>query len=89
MMPTAVHLPDPDPCDICGADTFERWLEVSLKFQMGFWKSSHLGFLQKIYWTYLLLYRELYPPWLYEAMRAVKQVLDPRGILAPGNLFNE
>jgi cellulose synthase/poly-beta-1,6-N-acetylglucosamine synthase-like glycosyltransferase len=39
----------------------QGWLEVSLKFQMGFWKSSHLGILQKIYWTYLLLYRELYP----------------------------
>ena len=39
----------------------QGWLEVSLKFQMGFWKSSHLGFLQKVYWTYLLLYREIYP----------------------------
>jgi hypothetical protein len=28
---------------------------------MGFWKSRHLSFLQKIYWTYLLLYREVYP----------------------------
>jgi glycolate oxidase len=33
------------------------------------------------------LYRRLYPAWLYEAMRAVKRSLDPRGILSPGNLF--
>ncbi len=39
----------------------QGWLEVSLKFQMGFWKSPHMSVPQKIYWTYLLLYRELYP----------------------------
>jgi cellulose synthase/poly-beta-1,6-N-acetylglucosamine synthase-like glycosyltransferase len=39
----------------------QGWLEVSIKFQMGFWKSRHLSFLQKVYWTYLLLYREVYP----------------------------
>jgi len=39
----------------------QGWLEVSLKFQTSFWKSRHLGFFQKVYWTYLLLYRELYP----------------------------
>jgi len=39
----------------------QGWLEVSLKFQMGFWKSPHLSIPQKVYWTYLLLYRELYP----------------------------
>jgi len=33
------------------------------------------------------LYRQLYPDWLYQAMRAVKHSLDPRGILSPGNLF--
>ncbi len=33
------------------------------------------------------LYRRLYPGWLYEAMRAVKRSLDPKGILSPGNLF--
>ncbi len=35
------------------------------------------------------LYRELHPAWLYESMRAVKRALDPAGILAPGNLFND
>ena len=39
----------------------QGWLEVSLKFQMGFWKSPHMNISQKVYWTYLLLYRELYP----------------------------
>jgi cellulose synthase/poly-beta-1,6-N-acetylglucosamine synthase-like glycosyltransferase len=39
----------------------QGWLEVSIKFQVDFWKSRHLSFLQKIYWTYLLLYREVYP----------------------------
>lgn len=33
------------------------------------------------------LYRELYPGWLYRAMRSLKRVLDPKGILSPGNLF--
>ncbi|MCK4302872.1 MAG: FAD-binding oxidoreductase [Candidatus Eisenbacteria sp.] len=32
-------------------------------------------------------YRELYPDWLYSGMRALKQTLDPKGILSPGNLF--
>lgn len=31
MMPSAVpHPSDPDPCDVCGAHTFEPWVEVSL-----------------------------------------------------------
>ncbi len=29
-MPTAVRPSLPDPCDVCGAEVFERWLEVSL-----------------------------------------------------------
>ena len=29
----------------------------------------------------------LYPQWMLESMRAVKRVLDPEGLLAPGNLF--
>ncbi len=33
-------------------------------------------------------YRELYPAWLYDAMRSVKRSLDPQGILSPGNLFD-
>jgi FAD/FMN-containing dehydrogenase len=35
------------------------------------------------------LYRELYPSWLYESMRAVKRTLDPGGMFSPGNLFTE
>jgi FAD/FMN-containing dehydrogenase len=31
--------------------------------------------------------RYQYPPWVVEAMRAVKRTLDPAGILAPGNIF--
>ncbi len=40
----------------------QGWLEVSLKYQRRFWTTSYLSFWQKLYWTYLLLYRELYPP---------------------------
>ncbi len=39
----------------------QGWLEVSIKYQMSFWRSIHLNIFQKIYWTYLLLYREIYP----------------------------
>ena len=39
----------------------QGWLEVSIKYQMGFWKSRHMSLFQKVYWTYLLLYREVYP----------------------------
>ena len=35
------------------------------------------------------LFRELYPDWLVGAMRAIKERLDPKAILAPGNLFEE
>ncbi len=35
------------------------------------------------------LYRALYPSWLYQGMLAVKQSLDPKRILSPGNLFEE
>jgi len=35
------------------------------------------------------LYRELYPSWMYEAMRSIKRQIDPKGILAPGNLFED
>jgi FAD/FMN-containing dehydrogenase len=31
--------------------------------------------------------RYQYPAWVIEGMRAVKRVLDPHGILAPGNIF--
>lgn len=33
------------------------------------------------------LFRDLYPSWQVEAMRALKRSLDPKGLLAPGNLF--
>jgi len=32
-------------------------------------------------------FRELYPRWMVESMMAVKQALDPKLILGPGNLF--
>ncbi len=35
------------------------------------------------------LFRDLYPTWQLDAMRGVKAALDPKGILAPGNLFAE
>jgi len=40
----------------------QGWLEVTLRYQREFWTSKKLTVLQKVYWTYLLLYRELYPP---------------------------
>lgn len=40
----------------------QGWLEVTLRYQREFWSSKRLTFWQKVYWTYLLLYRELYPP---------------------------
>jgi glycolate oxidase len=30
-----------------------------------------------------------FPPWVIESMRAVKRTMDPKGILAPGNIFPE
>ena len=35
------------------------------------------------------LYRSLYPVWLVEAGLAIKNALDPQGILSPGNIFGE
>lgn len=40
----------------------QGWLEVTLRYQREFWASRKLSLFQKVYWTYLLLYRELYPP---------------------------
>jgi cellulose synthase/poly-beta-1,6-N-acetylglucosamine synthase-like glycosyltransferase len=40
----------------------QGWLEVTLRYQREFWASKKLTVWQKLYWTYLLLYRELYPP---------------------------
>jgi cellulose synthase/poly-beta-1,6-N-acetylglucosamine synthase-like glycosyltransferase len=40
----------------------QGWLEVTLRYQRQFWSSNRLRLSQKLYWTYLLLYREVYPP---------------------------
>jgi cellulose synthase/poly-beta-1,6-N-acetylglucosamine synthase-like glycosyltransferase len=40
----------------------QGWLEVSFRYQHKFWYSRQLGFPQKLYWTYLLWYRECYAP---------------------------
>ncbi len=40
----------------------QGWLEVSVKYQRKFWASRKLGLSQKLYWTYLLMFRECYPP---------------------------
>ena len=39
----------------------QGWLQVSLKYQREVWQSPHFGWRQKLYWTYLLGFRELYP----------------------------
>ncbi|GAB4276505.1 MAG: glycosyltransferase family 2 protein [Deferrisomatales bacterium] len=39
----------------------QGWLEVTLKYQRRLWGAPGLTFGQKLYWSYLLLYRELYP----------------------------
>ncbi|EKV00501.1 glycosyl transferase [Leptolyngbya sp. PCC 7375] len=39
----------------------QGWLEVSLRYQKRFWKSPQLTFGQKLIWTHLLYYRELFP----------------------------
>ena len=39
----------------------QGWLEVSLKYQKRFWKSSRLTAGQKLIWTHLLYYREVFP----------------------------
>ncbi len=40
----------------------QGWLQVSLKHQVPIWGSRYLTLIQKLHWTYLLLYREVYPP---------------------------
>ena len=39
----------------------QGWLQVSLRHQTAMWRTPHLTALQKLYWTYLLMYREMYP----------------------------
>lgn len=39
----------------------QGWLQVSIRYQRAFWTSKRLSLTQKAHWTYLLLYRELYP----------------------------
>ncbi|MBD2057202.1 glycosyltransferase [Oculatella sp. FACHB-28] len=38
----------------------QGWLEVSLKYQRRVWRSPKLSLWQKVYWTYLLYFCELY-----------------------------
>lgn len=37
----------------------QGWIQVSLRYQRPVWSSNRLNFRQKLYWTYLLLWREL------------------------------
>lgn len=39
----------------------QGWLQVSIRYQRAFWTTRHLTLMQKAHWTYLLLYREIYP----------------------------
>jgi cellulose synthase/poly-beta-1,6-N-acetylglucosamine synthase-like glycosyltransferase len=39
----------------------QGWLEVSLKYQRQVWKSKKFSITQKIFWSYMLYYRELFP----------------------------
>ena len=34
------------------------------------------------------LFRELYPEWVQEGMRAIKRTLDPDGLFSPGNIWS-
>ncbi len=53
------------PVDL-GSFWFQRkrwshgWIEVSFKYQRRVWRSRHLTPWQKLYWTYLLYYSDLY-----------------------------
>jgi cellulose synthase/poly-beta-1,6-N-acetylglucosamine synthase-like glycosyltransferase len=39
----------------------QGWLEVTLRYQRRFWRCPHCTPLQRLYWTYLLYFREIYP----------------------------
>lgn len=39
----------------------QGWLQVSLKHQRALWQTPHLDWRQKLYWTYLLGFREFCP----------------------------
>jgi cellulose synthase/poly-beta-1,6-N-acetylglucosamine synthase-like glycosyltransferase len=53
----------------------QGWLEVTLRYQREFWASKKLSAFQKVYWTYLLLYRELYPPITLQIIPIVASLL--------------
>jgi len=53
----------------------QGWLEVTLRYQREFWSSKKLSLMQKAYWTYLLLYRELYPPITLQILPIIASLL--------------
>ena len=57
----------------------QGWLEVTLRYQREFWSSRRLSFWQKVYWTYLLLYRELYPPITLQILPLILSLLLLQG----------
>jgi cellulose synthase/poly-beta-1,6-N-acetylglucosamine synthase-like glycosyltransferase len=59
----------------------QGWLEVSLRYQRRFWTSNKLNIWQKLYWTYLLYYREIYPPITLQIFPIVFSLLLYQGSL--------
>ena len=57
----------------------QGWLEVTLRYQREFWSSKRLSFWQKVYWTYLLVYRELYPPITLQILPLILSLLMLQG----------
>jgi len=57
----------------------QGWLEVTLRYQREFWSSKKLSLRQKLYWTYLLLYRELYPPITLQIIPIIASLLMIQG----------
>jgi len=57
----------------------QGWLEVTLRYQREFWSTRRLTFWQKVYWTYLLLYRELYPPITLQILPLILSLLLLQG----------
>jgi cellulose synthase/poly-beta-1,6-N-acetylglucosamine synthase-like glycosyltransferase len=61
----------------------QGWLQVSLRYQREVWKSSHLGLRQKLYWTYLLGFRELYPLLSLQVFPVLFSLILIHGALPP------